>query len=157
MYTLAMRIALGSDHRGFPLKEHLAEILQQDGHTVLDLGTHSIEAADHPLFAIAVGEAVAGGEADLGIVICGSGLGVCIAANKVPGVMAAAAWNTDLARLARAHNGANVLCLGAEFLGPGYAELIARAFIAEPVDPLERYARRRAQIGAYESRERSGV
>ncbi|MCG3151697.1 MAG: Ribose-5-phosphate isomerase B [bacterium] len=145
-----MRLALGSDHRGYDLKAMLTAHLQAAGHEVFDLGTHNSEPTDHPLIAFAVGEAVAHGEADLGILMCGSGLGVCIAANKVPGVAAAPAWNPDLARLSREHNGANVLCLPADFLAPWYALQIVEAFMKGLPNSAERFVRRREQVARYE-------
>ncbi|HYE76685.1 MAG TPA: RpiB/LacA/LacB family sugar-phosphate isomerase [bacterium] len=144
-----MRIALGNDHRGYHLKKRLVDRLQGEGYVVLDLGAHDAEPSDHPLFAQAVGEAVAGGEADLGICICGSGIGVSIAANKVPGAYAALVWNPELARLCRQHNGANILCLAADFTAAHYAELCVRAFLEAEPDPAERYERRRAQVAGY--------
>lgn len=145
-----MRLALGADHRGLALKQFLSDSLIAAGHTVQDLGTHATESADHPLIAFAVGEAVQQGTADLGILMCGSGLGVCIAANKVPGIAAAPAWNPDLARLTRAHNGANVLCLPADFLAPWYALQIVHAFLETEPDGTDRYVRRRKQVAQYE-------
>ena len=147
-----MRIALGNDHRGYPLKMHLAALLTEQGHEVVDLGAHSTESSDHPLFARAVGELIASGGADRGILTCGSGLGVSIAANKVPGVVAALVWNAELARLARKHNGANVLCLAADFVAEYYAAECVLAFLEAEMDHTERYVRRRGQIAQYEGK-----
>jgi len=145
-----MHLALGADHRGFALKSILTEALTMEGHTILDCGSHNGDPVDHPPIAFAVGEAVTAGKAELGILMCGSGLGVCIAANKVPGIAAASAWNPELARLTRAHNGANVLCLPADFLAPWYALQIVLAFLKSEPDDTERYVRRRGQVADYE-------
>ncbi len=113
-----MRVALGADHAGYELKAALAVTLAAWGHDVLDLGTDSADSpVDYPDFGSAVGRAVAGGRADLGVAVCGSGIGVSIAANKVAGVRAALAHDATSARLAREHNHANVLCLGARLIG----------------------------------------
>lgn len=113
-----MRIALGSDHAGYDLKAALVSTLAAWGHDVLDLGTRNAsDSVDYPDFGEAVGRAVAEGGADLGVAVCGTGIGVSIAANKVPGVRAALAHDATSARLAREHNHANVLCLGARLIG----------------------------------------
>jgi len=113
-----MRVALGSDHAGFDLKAVLAASLSSWGHDVIDLGSHNAtESVDYPDFGEAVGRAVVEGRADLGVAVCGSGVGVSIAANKVPGIRAALVHDATSARLAREHNHANVLCLGARLIG----------------------------------------
>lgn len=112
-----MRIALGADHAGYALKQVLADRLAADGHDVTDFGAHSDERADYPDFAAAAARAVANGEADFGVCVCGSGNGVAMAANKIPGARAALAHDVTSARLARAHNDANVLCFGARLTG----------------------------------------
>ncbi len=113
-----MRIALGSDHAGYDLKELLGLTLQDWGYDVLDVGTsNATDSVDYPDFGEAVGRAVVDGAADLGVAICGSGVGISIAANKVPGVRAALVHDATSARLAREHNHANVLCLGARLIG----------------------------------------
>jgi len=117
-----MRVALGSDHAGFDLKALIATTLVGWGHEVLDVGTANAEdSVDYPDFGSAVGHAVVDGNAELGVAICGSGVGISIAANKVPGVRAALAHDATSARLAREHNHANVLCLGARLIGPPVA------------------------------------
>lgn len=117
-----MRVALGSDHAGFDLKVLLAATLAGWGHEVVDVGTaNGVDSVDYPDFGAAVGRAVTSGRADLGVAICGSGIGISIAANKVPGVRAALAHDATSARLAREHNHANVLCLGARLIGPPVA------------------------------------
>ena len=109
-----MRIAIGSDHRGLELKREVTDLIRQAGHEVNDLGAHSEESVDYPDIAVAVGKAVAGGTHQRGVLICGTGIGMSIAANKVPGVRAALCHNTFQASRARQHNDANVLSLSAE-------------------------------------------
>ena len=112
-----MKIAIGSDHGGFELKEKVIKFLIGNGYDVLDLGCDSLESVDYPKYGRLVGEAVVEGEADKGIVICGTGIGISIAANKVKGVRAALCANTTMARLTREHNDANVIAFGARMLG----------------------------------------
>jgi ribose 5-phosphate isomerase B len=113
-----MRIALGSDHAGYDLKTLLVSTLEGWHYDVLDVGTaNAADSVDYPDFGAAVGRAVADGSADLGVAVCGSGIGVSIAANKIPGIRAALAHDATSARLAREHNHANVLCLGARLIG----------------------------------------
>ena len=117
-----MRVALGSDHAGYDLKTVLARSLREWGHDVMDLGaTNAEDSVDYPDYGAAVGRSVASGDADLGVAICGSGIGISIAANKVPGVRAALVHDVTSAHLAREHNHANVLCLGARMIGPPVA------------------------------------
>lgn len=125
-----MRIAVGADHAGFAMKESLATHLRDAGHDILDLGTHSEERVDYPDFGAAVGRAVAGDEADLGLCVCGSGIGIAIAANKVPGVRAATVHDVTSAHLAREHNDANVICIGERLTGPEVAKDSVDAFLA---------------------------
>lgn len=122
-------MAIGCDHAGFDLKGVVLGVLERLGAEVLDLGTHSKESVDYPDYGEKVGRAVAGGEADFGIVICGTGIGISIAANKVPGVRAALCHDVYSARMSRAHNDANVLALGARVVGPGLAEAIVEAWL----------------------------
>lgn len=124
-----MRVAIGSDHAGFPLKRHLAEWLRGQGHDVTDFGAHSEEPVDYPPVCAAVGRAVAEGQADRGIVLGGSGQGEQIAANKVVGVRAALCHDLYLARMARQHNDANVLAMGARVVAPQLAEEIAQLWL----------------------------
>lgn len=124
------RIAAGSDHAGFHLKKDLIAHLEHRGHEVIDLGTHDDERVDYPDFGAAVGRAVAAGEADLGLCVCGSGTGIAIAANKVPGVRAATVHDVTSAHLAREHNDANVVCLGERLVGPEVAKEALDAFLA---------------------------
>ncbi len=123
------RIAIGSDHAGYESKEAAKREIAALGVEVDDKGTISLESVDYPDFGAAVGRAVASGEVECGIVICGSGIGISIAANKVPGVRAALCWNEETARLARQHNDANVLCIGARFIEPELAARMIHAFM----------------------------
>jgi ribose 5-phosphate isomerase B len=124
-----VRIAVGSDHRGFELKEALKAYLEKRGDTVTDFGTHSEDAADYPDFGRPVAEAVAGGKADFGVTVCWTGNGMNMVANKVSGVRAAVAFDTDLAHLARAHNDANVLTLPAKYVDGDVAARIVDEFL----------------------------
>jgi ribose 5-phosphate isomerase B len=144
-----MRIALGADHAGFELKNHLRDSLRAAGHQVDDAGTHSADSADYPDYARIVARAVAAGSAERGILICGSGVGMSIAANKVPGVRAALAYSHEVVALTRAHNDANVLTLGARFLDPAAALELVEIFLATPFDG-GRHQRRVEKIAGLE-------
>ncbi len=122
-------IAVGSDHAGYALKEQLADELRDLGHEVQDLGVHSNDRVDYPDFGAAVGRAVAGGDAELGLCVCGSGIGIAMAANKIPGVRAATVHDATSARLSRQHNDANVLCLGERLTEPEVASEALRAWL----------------------------
>jgi ribose 5-phosphate isomerase B len=123
------KIAIGSDHAGFESKEKAKTGLSELGVEVIDKGTNSLESVDYPDFGAAVARAVASGEVDLGVLICGSGIGISIAANKVAGARAALCWNEETARLARQHNDANVLCFGGRFVTPDLAARMVRVFL----------------------------
>ncbi len=123
------KIAIGSDHAGFESKEKAKDELLGLGVEVIDKGTDSLASVDYPDFAAGVARAVASGEVECGIVICGSGIGVSIAANKIPGARAALCWNEETARLAREHNDANILCFGGRFIEPERAALMVRLFL----------------------------
>ena len=129
-----MKIAIASDHAGFAEKERLKPLLDELGIQFEDLGTGSTESVDYPDYARKVGEEVAAGKVDQGLLVCGSGTGMAIAANKVPGVRAAVAWNEEVARLAREHNDANVLALGARTTPPGELTNIVRAWFSTQFD-----------------------
>lgn len=124
-----MRIAIGADHAGYQLKVTLAEHLLAAGHELIDLGTHSEDRVDYPDFGAAVGRAVAGGEAELGVCVCGSGIGIAIAANKIAGVRAATIHDVTSGHLAREHNDANVMCVGSRLIGPEVAIEAVDAFV----------------------------
>lgn len=144
------RIAIGSDHAGYELKSHLVRLLVEQGHDVVDLGTDSTESVDYVPFCAAVGRAVRDGDADVGIVVGGSGQGEQLAANKVRGVRAALCNELYTARMARAHNDANVLSIGARVVGVGLAEEIVALFLATQFEG-GRHARRVDQITALEA------
>lgn len=144
-----MKIAIGSDHAGFEVKERIRKILQELKYDVIDLGAFSSESVDYPDFGAAVGRAVARGTAEKGIVVCGSGIGIAIAANKIDGVRAAQAWNEETARLSRQHNDANVLSIGARVLPEDEIPGIVRAFLETSFEG-GRHAGRVAKISALE-------
>jgi ribose 5-phosphate isomerase B len=144
-----MRIALGCDHAGFPLKEHLKRFLSEEGHEVIDLGTDSAAPVDYPAFCAAAARAVAAGEADRAIVLGGSGQGEQIVANKIHGIRAALCHDLFVARLARQHNDANVLGMGARVVAPEYAREIVRVWLETPFDG-GRHGVRLDQIAAIE-------
>ena len=143
------RIAIGSDHAGFELKEHLVTMLRAQGHDVADHGTHSTESCDYPPICAAVGRTVRDGNADVGIVFGGSGQGEQLAANKVRGVRAALCNDLYTARMARGHNDANVLSMGARVVGVGLAEEIVATFLSTPFEG-GRHQRRVDQLMALE-------
>ena len=111
-----MIIALGCDHAAFELKEAVKAKMESEGHTIIDVGTDSTESVDYPKYGHAVGKAVASGEAERGIAICGSGIGISIACNKVPGIRAALCTSVEMAEMCRRHNNANVVCMGARMI-----------------------------------------
>jgi len=129
-----MKVAVGCDHAGFELKEVVIATLRRLGAEVVDFGTYSRESVDYPDYGERVGRAVASGEVDRGVVLCGTGIGISIAANKVPGVRAALCHDVYSARMSRAHNDANVLAMGARVIGPGLAEAIVEAWLLTPFE-----------------------
>ncbi len=144
-------MAVACDHGGFDLKATVMAVLQALGHEVADLGTYDRSSCDYPDYAQKVAEGVASGTYDRGVLICGTGIGMSIAANKVAGVRAALCNEVYSARMARAHNDANVLCLGARVVGPGVAEEIVRAFFTTEHEG-GRHARRVDKIRLLEQR-----
>jgi len=148
-------IALGADHAGYEMKDEVARILRDAGFETLDLGTNGPESVDYPDFAEAVGRAVQDGRAWRGIVVCGSGAGACIAANKLHGIRAALAHDTYSAHQAVEHDDANVLCLGARIIGVALAEEIVLAWARASFSGDERHQRRLDKVLALESGERS--
>lgn len=146
-----VRIAVGSDHAGYPLKEHLAAWLAETGHAVYDLGTHSSDPVDYPDYAASVSHAVLDGRADRGIVVCGSGAGASIAANKLNGIRAAVAHDTYTARQMVEHDDVNVLCVGARVVGQALAEDLVGSFIDASFSREERHMRRVGKIRALEA------
>jgi ribose 5-phosphate isomerase B len=144
-----MRIAVGSDHAGFGLKQKVAPLLQQEGHEVLDVGTDSEESTDYPMHAAEAARMVADGRADRAVVVCGSGVGVSIVANKVPGIRAVNAHDPDEAEMSRRHNDANVLALAGRRLTEDEARSIVERFLDTDFEG-GRHARRVDQIASVE-------
>lgn len=124
-----MKIAVGCDHAGFPLKNTVIEVVRQLGHEVIDCGTNSTERVDYPDFAQKAAVCVAHGQADRGILICGSGVGVCITANKIKGIRACVCHDAYSAQQAVEHDALNILCLGARIIGPAIAEELVKRFL----------------------------
>lgn len=144
-----MKIAMGSDHAGFELKEAVKSQLEAEGHEVQDVGTHSDESTDYPPFAARAAELVAGGDAEKGVIVCGSGVGVSIVANKVDGIRAVNAHDPAEAEMSRRHNDANVVTLSGARLNPDQARPIVEAFLATAFDG-GRHARRVGEISEVE-------
>jgi RpiB/LacA/LacB family sugar-phosphate isomerase len=149
-----MKIVVGSDHAGFDLKQQMADALREEGHDVIDVGTGSTAAVDYPDFAEAVAVAVRDGRAERGVLICGSGVGASVAANKLPGIRAAICHDTYSAHQGVEHDDMNVLVLGGRIIGPALAHDLVRAFIAARYTGEARHARRLAKITALETRYR---
>ena len=145
-----MRIAIAADHAGFALKDQVRDTLRQAGHEVIDLGTSSAESTDYPDFAGAVGRQVASGTVERGVLVCFTGVGMSIAANKIPGVRAALGFNPDEVRLTRAHNDANILTMGARYVDVDAAIEMVRVFVDTPFEG-GRHARRVEKIAKLES------
>ena len=143
---MSKQIAIGSDHAGFDVKTLIVSYLKEElNEEIIDCGTFSNESCDYPEFAHAVAEKVESGQAQLGILICGSANGVCMSANKHQGIRAAIAWDVPLAELARGHNDANVICLPARFISESLAKEIISAFLKEEFEG-GRHARRVGKI-----------
>jgi RpiB/LacA/LacB family sugar-phosphate isomerase len=137
-----MRIAVGSDHAGYQLKEHIARLLRAAGHDIVDVGTHSEEPVDYPDFAAAVGRMVLDGTAERGIVVCGSGAGASIAANKLRGIRAGLAHDTYTAHQCVEHDDVNVLAIGSRVVGTALADEIITAFVNATFSGAQRHVRR---------------
>ncbi|REK20625.1 MAG: ribose 5-phosphate isomerase B [Actinobacteria bacterium] len=146
-----MRIALGSDHAGFSLKEHLASWLAESGHAVYDLGTHNSDPVDYPDYSAAVAQAVLDGRADRGIIICGSGAGAAVAANKLNGIRASVAHDVYTAHQMVEHDDVNVLCLGSRVIGTAVAEDLVEAYLGAKFSREDRHVRRLDKIRALEN------
>jgi ribose 5-phosphate isomerase B len=149
-----MRIVVGCDHAGFLLKQEIAESLRQQGHGVLDVGTHSTAPVDYPDLAEAVALAVRDGQGERGVLICGSGVGASVAANKLAGIRAAVCHDTYSAHQGVEHDDMNVLVLGARIVGAELARELVGAFVAARYSAEERHARRLAKVVALETRYR---
>ena len=146
-----MRIAIGADHGGFPLNERVIEELRGAGHELMDFGTHDGSLPDdYPDYAKQVGEAIQNRSAEIGILVCGSGVGAAVAANKLRGIRAALCGDTYSAHQSREHDDCNVLCLGARVVGVELALEIVRAFVAAKFTGEERHRRRLAKVKAME-------
>jgi ribose 5-phosphate isomerase B len=143
-------IACGFDHAGYPLRQRLLAVIAEGGHEVLDFGTDRPEPVDYPEKALEVGRAIVSGQADRGILVCGSGAGVSVAACKIDGIRAATLHDTYSGHQAVEHDGVNVLCLGARIIGSEVAVEIVAAFLAAEVSQEERHVRRRAKIDEIE-------
>lgn len=150
-----MRIAIGCDHRGFGVKTKLIEMVTKLGHEVVDAGSNSAESCDYPDVAAVVGRLVGKGEVERGILVCGSGIGMCIVANKVPGVRAAPCYDDLTAEMSRRHNDLNVLCLSADMLGERLIDRLVEVWLNTPFDE-GRHARRIEKIAEIERAITSG-
>jgi len=139
-------IAIGCDHGGYYLKQDIIDFLEKNGYEYRDYGTYSDESCDYPVYAKKVAHAVADGECEKGILICGTGIGVCITANKVKGIRAALVHDCFSAKATREHNDANIVTMGARVIGPGLATEIVRIFLETPFSNEERHIRRIKQI-----------
>ena len=144
-----MRIAIGSDHRGYHVKSKIIELVNRLDHEVIDCGTHSTESVDYPDIAACVGQKVGTGEVDRGILVCGSGIGMCIAANKIPGVRAAPCHDDLTAEMSRRHNDLNMLCLSADMLGEKLIDRMVEIWLTTEFEG-GRHARRVEKIGQLE-------
>lgn len=144
-----MKIAIANDHVAVGMKEHIKKYLEQKGHVVTDFGTNSTERTDYPIYGKLVGEKVASGEFDFGILICGTGIGISLAANKVKGVRAAVCSEPYSARLTRQHNNANIIAFGARVIGEAMAEMIVDEFLNAQYEG-DRHQRRIDMITAIE-------
>ena len=145
-----MKIAIGSDHRGYDVKRRVISVLENLGHEVLDVGPQKRESVDYPDYAFAVARAVSTGRVQRGILICGTGIGMCIAANKVRGVRAAPCHDSITAEMSRRHNDANVLCVSADLLGDELIDRMVRIWLECPFEG-GRHARRVEKITRYEN------
>ena len=145
-----MKIAIGSDHRGYEVKKRIIPVLRQLNHEVIDVGTHSRDSVDYPDFAFQVALAVSQGRADRGILICGTSIGMCIAANKVKGIRAAPCHDSITVEMSRRHNDANVLCLSADLLGEDLIDRMVRIWLETEFEG-GRHARRVEKITRFET------
>jgi len=146
-----MRIAVGADHAGFPFKDQVVQAVKNAGHTVVDVGAFNAEPSDYPDFALAVGRAIQNGEVDRGILLCGSGVGVSIAACKLQGIRAGVCHDVYSAHQSVEHDNMNVLCLGPRVIGPALALELVNAFLHAEFSGEERHLRRLAKVAAMEA------
>ncbi len=145
-----MRIVVGADHRGYEMKDQIAANLKQAGHEVLDVGTHNADSVDYPDYARAIGQALTDGRAERGVLVCGSGVGASIAANKIRGVRAAICHDTYSARQGVEHDDMNVLCLGSDVIDFNLALELVRAYLDARLSGEERYRRRLEKVAEME-------
>jgi ribose 5-phosphate isomerase B len=146
VFDQSLPLAIGSDHAGFEYKEAIKKLLMAAGWRVEDKGTYNLDSTDYPDYAHPVADMVASGSASVGVLICGSGEGVCMTANKHHGVRAALCWNEEVATLSRQHNNANIICLGARFVSIELAEKMIDTFLSTPFEG-GRHERRVEKIG----------
>lgn len=151
-----MKVAVASDHAGYPLKAVVMGVIIQTGHTPIDFGTDSTESVDYPEFAELAGKAIAEGKADRAVVLCGSGVGVCIAGNKINGVYACLCHDTYSAAQGVEHDHMNMLCLGARIIGSELAAKIVESFLAAVPSNEPRHLRRVGKVRSIEDREMKG-
>jgi len=147
-----MKIAIGADHAGYRLKDEIVPLLKELGHEVEDYGCDCNQSVDYPDYALPVGDAVAQGKADRGILICGTGIGMTIAANKIPGVRCALVHDMFSAKATREHNDTNVLAMGERVIGPGLAQEIVRIWLETPFSQGERHVGRIGKVKALEDK-----
>jgi len=145
-----MKIAVAADHAGFPLKQRVMDEVRKLGHEPFDLGTHSTDPVDYPDYALAVAEAVRDGRADRAVLVCGSGAGACVAANKFRGIRAATCHDTFSAHQGVEDDGMNVLCLGARVVGPELAAELVRSYLNAKFSNLDRHRRRVDKVEQFE-------
>jgi ribose 5-phosphate isomerase B len=151
-----MKVAVATDHGGYPLKETVITTLRELGHEVIDFGTDSMESVDYPDFAIKAGEAIAKGEADRAILLCGSGVGVCITANKIPGVYACVCHDSYTAYQGVEHDQMNALCLGGRVIGTELAIVIVKSFMSARFSGVPRHERRVGKMKEIEKKQLKG-
>jgi len=153
---MGIKIAIGADHGGYPLNERIIEELRQAGHELIDFGTHDgSQPDDYPDYAVKVGETIQNAQAEIGIIVCGSGVGAAVAANKLTGIRAALCGDTYSGHQSREHDDCNVLCLGARVTGVELALEIVRAFVSARFTGEERHVRRLSKVAAIEKMTKS--
>jgi ribose 5-phosphate isomerase B len=150
-----MKIAVAADHAGFPLKAKVLDVVRAAGHEPLDLGTHSTDPVDYPDLAQAIGEAIQGGQAERGVLLCGSGVGACVAINKMRGLRGGVCHDTYSAHQGVEHDDMNVLCLGARIIGPELVPELVQAFLRAEFTGEARHVRRLAKVKALEAGRRA--
>lgn len=146
-----MRVAVAADHAGFPLKNEVLRVIEEAGHEAIDLGTGDTQAVDYPDYAEKLGRAILAGQADRGVLVCGSGVGACIAANKIDGIYAGLCHDTYSAYQGVEHDNMNVLCLGARIIGPALIPGLVNAFLSAQFSTEERHRRRVGKIRRLET------